>query len=223
MNDRSSERTNERERLLTFASSVPTSVYKFVNSTCMGCIGGVSFGGVTRESDPGVRGGVPSTLFALEASVVAPGIVVTGKFAKGSPVAGARGSLGMVPETAGGFVPRRKPGMGLESGAVGGSTLGPGFGMRLNAPGLIPGNRLGATVVTGFAASSAVDFVSGFTAAPSEKPLKSSVGTGGVVEEEGLLWRGTPFVVNSGSVFGIAIVDDITVLVGWSTTSSILA
>lgn len=189
----------------TFASSVPTSVYRFVNSICIGCIRspeGASFGGVARESAPCTRDGVFCMLLVLVA-VVAPD-----KLPKGDPAAGARGGFGVAPETTGGFVPNREPepAMNLEFEADGASAIGSGFGMRLNAPGLSPANGLGAVAVTGFFASSAVDFVSGFGAAPREKPIKSGIGAAAEAaeEEEGLLFSGTPFVVNSGGVFGLA-------------------
>src|SRR5580658_3056826 len=100
----------------TAAISVWTSVYRAANSTCIGTIGsaeGVSFGGVIREAAPGVCEGV-STLFAP--GVITPDIA-PGKLPKNGPVSGARASLGVVvSETAGGFVPKRGPGVTLESG-----------------------------------------------------------------------------------------------------------
>jgi hypothetical protein len=148
-----------------------------------------------------VRGGV-STLFALVAGVMAPGIA-PGKLPGDDLVAGATGSLGVVPETADGFVPKRGPGTTLESSAAGASVLASGLGVRLDAPGLIPANRLGVAMVADLVASSAVDVVSDFGA--SEKPIQPDAGAG---EEEGLLLRGIPFVVSSGGVFGLTIVDE---------------
>src|SRR6266849_8711074 len=132
---------------LTAAISVITSVYRAANSICIGTIGsveGASFGGVIRE--PGVREGV-STSSALVAGVMTPDIA-PGKLPKADgPVAGVRGSLGVVvPETAGGFVPKRGPGATLESGPTGAS---------VPASGLIPANKLGVVV-----------FVSGFRSEP---------------------------------------------------------
>jgi len=170
---------------------------------------------VTREGAAcGRKGkGVPVPLLVLEAGVARPD-APPDKFPNGEPVAGARGrvNLGVAPETAGGLGPKREPGVSLTPGADGASVLGSGFGKRLNEPGLIPANGLGAVAVTGFGASvsSAVTaLVSGFGTVPSEKPLKSSVGGGVGVgvgaedEVEGLLLRGTPLVVNRGGVFGL--------------------
>jgi hypothetical protein len=194
----------------------------------MGCIGSfedVSFGSVTREGAACGCGreGVPVPLLVLVAGVARPGIPPD-KLPKGGPVvAGARGRgrLGVAPETAGGFGPKREPGVTLESGADGAFVLGSGFGKRLNEPGLIPANGLGAVVLTGFDASLSsvvVAFVSGFGKAPSEKPLKSSVGGGvaaGVGAEDEV---GGLFVVNRGGVFGL----DATSLESCSTKGSAL-
>jgi len=135
----------------------------------------------------------------------------------------------VAPETAGGFVPKRDPALGLESGVASASALGSGLGRRLKVPGLIPANGLGAAVVAGFVASSAVDFTSGFGAPPSENPVKSSgntevaVGPGVAKGDEGLSPRAGPFVVGSGGVFGPAIADNVGTLTGWSTKGSALA
>jgi hypothetical protein len=97
--------------------------------------------------------------------------------------------------------------------------VGSGFGIRLNAPGLIPANRLEAVAgAAGFAASSAVDFASGFAgAAPSENPLKSSVGVG---TAEGFWLSATPFAASSsGGVIGLATADE----AGGALVSSTLA
>jgi hypothetical protein len=165
-----------------------------------------------------VRGGV-STSFALIAGVMTPGIV-PGKLPKGDgPVGGVRGSLGVVvPETAGGLVPKRGPGATLESSAAGASAP---------ASSLIPVNRLGVVVVVGLVASSAVNLVSGFgPEPPSEKPIQPEPSAGGVAagpvtrEELGFLSRGVPFVVSSGGDFGLGIKDGGAVLVACSTDGS---
>lgn len=165
-----------------------------------------------REIAPGVRGGV-STLFALVAGVMTPGIAL-GKLPKDDgPVAGVRGSLGVaVPETVGGFVPKRGPGVTLESSVAGAASS------------LIPANRLGVVVA---AASSALDFVSGFRPEPpSEKPVQPEPTAGGVAaspvttEEVGLLLGGVPFAVSGGGDFGLGIKDGGTTLVAWSTDDS---
>jgi hypothetical protein len=76
---------------------------------------------------------------------------------------------------------------------------------------LIPAKRLGVVMVAGSVAPSAVDVVSDFEA--SEDPALPVFGAGAVAAapvakaEEGLLLRGTPFVVNSGGVFGLPSVD----------------
>jgi len=135
----------------------------------------------------------------------------------------------VAPKTAGGFVPKREPALGLESGVVSASALGSGLGRRLNVPDLIPANGLGAAVVAGFVASSAVDFASGFGAPPSENPVKSSgsteaaVGPGVAKGDEGLSLRAGPLVVGSGGVFGPAIADNVGTLTGRSTKGSALA
>jgi len=204
---RISKRGNQR----TAASSAPASVCSDTNSVCIGSIAsakGVSFGGLTRVVAPGVRDGV-CTLFEL-VGVMASGIAPD-KLPKNDPVTGARGSLGVVPETADGFFPKTGPGTTLESNAPGASVLAPGLGTRLDAPGLIPANRLGVVMVAGLVAPSAVDVVSGFGA--SEKPNQPGVGGGAiaaapVAEEEGLLLIGIPFVVSSGGVLGLTIVDE---------------
>ena len=215
----------KRENQCTIASSVFTSVYIDANSICIGSIGsddGVSFGGVTRGVIPCVRGGV-CTLFALVAGAMAPGIAPD-KLPMDDPAGGVRGSFGVVPGTAGGLVPNRGPGT---TGAASASVLGSGLGIRLNAPGLIPENRLGGVMVAGLVASCAVDAVLGFGAVPpSEKPIQDDVGAGAVAAaavpkaEEGLLLRGTPFVVSSGGVFGLATADEGVVLIAWSADNS---
>ena len=159
---------------------------------CIGSFGGVSFGGVRREGAP----------VMLIAGTVAPG-AVPGKLPKADPDPGARGILGAGLETAGSFVPKREPVMNLESGADGASALGSDFGMRLNAPSLVPANRLGGvTTGTGFVASSSgVDFASGFVGAT---PNAGTV--------EGFSLRGataTPFVARSGGVFGLPTADKV--------------
>ena len=168
-----------------------------------------------------------STLFGV-AGVIAPGIA-PGKLPKDGPVAGARGSLGgVIPGTAGGFVPKRGLGTALESSAAGASVPASGLGIRLNTLGLIPANRLGGVVTAGLVASSAVDFVSGFEAAPlCEKPIQPDVGGGGVTvapvarEEVGLLLGGVPFVGSSGGVIGLGIIDGGAALAAvWSTDDS---
>ena len=192
----------------------------------MGTIGsaeGVSFGGVIREVAPGVREGV-STLFALVAGVMTPGVALP----KGDgPVAGERGVL--VPETAGGFVtvPKRGPGATLESSAAGASVPTSGLGMRLNAPGLIPANRLGVVVVVGLVASSAVGFKSAFRPEPpSEKPVQPDPTVGGVTagpvtrEGVGVLLRRVSFAVSSGGVCGFGIKGGKAALMVWSTDNS---
>jgi hypothetical protein len=196
----------------TAAISVRTSVYRAANSICIGTIGsveGASFGGVIREVAPGVREGV-STLFA---GVMTPGIAPVRLPKDDGPVAGVRGSLGVVvPETAGGLVP--KLGATLKSGADGAS---------VTASGSIPANRLGVVVV----ACSTIGFVSGFRPEPpSEKPIQPEPIVGGVAdgpvtrEEVGLLLRGVPFAVSSGGDFGLGIKDGRTALVPWSTGDS---
>jgi len=71
-------------------------------------------------------------------------------------------------------------------------------------------------VTAGLVASSAVDFVSGFEAAPlCEKPIQPDVGGGGVTvapvarEEVGSLLGGVPFVGSSGGVIGLGIQPDV--------------
>lgn len=92
---------------------------------------------------------------------------------------------------------------------------GSGFGMRLNAPGFRPENRLVAGVVAGLVvASSAGGFVSGFAVVPSEKPPKFSAGIGaataGMAEAVvGVLLRTVPFAISKGGVFGLAITDGV--------------
>ena len=213
----------KRRNHRTIANSFPTSVYRDANSVCIGSIGsdgGVSFGGVMRGVIPCVRGGV-CTLFALVAGVMAPS-TAPDKLPMDDPAGGVRGSFGVVPGTAGGLVPNRGPGT---TGAAGASVLGSGFGIRLNAPGLIPENRLGGVIVAGLVASCAVDAVLGFGAVPlSEKPIQDDVGAGAVAAaavpkaEEGLLLRGTPFVVSSGGVLGLATADE--GLIAWSADNS---
>lgn len=214
----------KRGNQLTVASSVPTSVYRDANSVCIGSIGsdeGVSFGGVIGEVIP--CGGV-CRLFALVAGVMAPGIAPN-KLPIDDPVGGVTGSLGVVPETAGGLVPKREPGTTLESGVAGASVLGSGLGIGLNAPGLIPANRLGVVMVVGLVASCTVNAVLGFGAVPlSEKPIQDDVGAGAVAaapvpKAEGLL-RGTPFVVNSGGVPGLATAGEGAALIAWSADNS---
>ena len=197
------------------------------NSVCIGSIGsdgGVSFGGVTREVIPGVRGGV-CMLFALVAGVMAPGIAPE-KLPMDDPAGGVRGSFGVVPATAGGFVPKRGPGTTLEPGVAGPSAAS-GLGTKPNAPGLIPANRLGVVMVAGLVASWAVDVVLGFGAGPlSVKPIQPDDGAPGVAAvpvakaEEGLLLTGTPFVVSSGGVLGLATVDGSAALMASSTEDS---
>ena len=197
----------------TAAISVITSVYSAANSTCIGTIGsdeGASFGGVIRVFAPGVREWV-SKLFALVAGVMTTGIA-PGRLAEDdNPVAGAKGSLGVVvPKTAGGFVPKRVPGATLKSGAADAS---------VSASVLIPAKRLGVVV-----ACSAVGFVSGFRPEPSEKPFQLEAIVGGVAapvtrEEVGLLLRG-PFAASSGGDFGLGIKDGRAALVPWSTNVS---
>lgn len=140
------------------------------------------------------------------------------KLPKGDPVAGARGSLGVVPEKAGGFVPNRRLGTASESSATGASALASGLDIRPDAPGLIPANRLGAVMVAGLV-EPAVGIESGFGAAPlSEKPNQPVVAAAPV--EEGLLLTGTPFVVSSGGVFGLGIIDGGAALTAWSSEDS---
>ena len=97
----------------------------------------------------------------------------------------------------------------MASNAGGGiPAVGSCFGMRLNTPGLRPENRLlVAGVVVGFVASSAGGFVSGFKAAPSEKPPKFNAGIGGAPETAGAVAEAVPFAINNGGVFGLAITD----------------
>lgn len=164
-----------------------------------------------REVAPGVREGV-NMLFALVEGVMTPSIAL-GKLPKDDgPVAGVRGSLGgVVPKTAGGFVPKRGPGVTLESSAAGAS---------VPASGLIPANILGVVVVAGLVASSAVDFVSGFRPEPpSEKPIQPELGAGGVATGP-VTREKVPFAVSSGGDFGLGIKDGGTTLVAWSTDDS---
>ena len=142
-----------------------------------------------------------------------PGIAPD-KLPMDDPVGGVTGNLGVVPGTAGGLVPKREPGTTLESGVAGTSVLGSGLGLRPNAPGLIPANRLGVAIAVGLVASCTLNAVLGFGAVPlSEKPVQADVGAGARAAasvpkaEEGLL-RGTPFVVNSGGVPGLATIGD---------------
>jgi hypothetical protein len=215
--------TNERGNQLTAASSFPTSVYSAANSVCIGSIGsveGVSFGGVTREVAPCVCESV-ITLFALVAGVMARGIAPV-KSPKGDPVAGARGSLVVVPETTEGFVPKRGPGTTLESSSAGASVLASGLDRRPDALGLIPPNGLGVlgvVVVAGLVVPS-VGVVSGFGAVELiEKPIQPVVAAAPVAEE-GLLLTGVPFVVNNGGVAGLGIIDGGGALTAWSTEDS---
>ncbi|KAI9512958.1 hypothetical protein F5148DRAFT_560375 [Russula earlei] len=218
--------TSERGSRRTAATSFSASVYSSKNWTCIGCIGsceGKSLDGVTSEGATWVRRVVLCTLLAPVAGVAAPGDPPTA----GDEVAGANGNLGVVPKTTGGFVPKRGPAVSLES-VTGASEPGSGFGKRLNVPSLIPANGLGTAVVMGcFVASSVVDFVMGFGKAPSEKLFKSSVGAGVTTcavaaEAEAVLSRGTPFVVSSGGVFGLAAADEDGALKGWSAKGSSL-
>jgi len=72
----------------TFAISLPASVYRFVNSICMGCIGSFeadSFDDVIREVSPCVREEVTGIRLMLIAGVVAPD-----KLPKGDAVPSAK-------------------------------------------------------------------------------------------------------------------------------------
>lgn len=191
----------------------------------MGC---ESFGGVKRDGVPGMREGVPSTLFVLAAvvgGVTAPGVAANGP-SRDNPAVGARGILGVPAKATEGFDPKRVPTRGLVSGADGVSVLDSGLGVRLNTPGFIPPNALGAVGIAGFVDSSTAGFVSGFTGAPREKPLKFSIDTGAATvgaavaeEDEGLSLRGTPFVMNGGGVFGLGTTEEVGLL-DWSIKGS---
>lgn len=118
-----------------------------------------------------------------------------------------------------------KTAVDLVSAAGSVPAIGSDFGMRLNTLGLNPVNGPAAGVVAGLVVSSAAGFVSSFTtAAPSEKPLKLSVGTGAtgtvagaVADEDELIF---PFVpINNGGVFGRVIAGGV-VLAGWSANGS---
>lgn len=158
------------------------------------------------------RAGAPIALFPPVAGTGA--VAATGFRVNGDATTGNGGSLVVAPKV---LDPKREePGVGaaLASNASGSPATGSGFGMRLNAPGLKPENRLAAGVVAGFVvASSAGGFVSGFAVVPSEKPPKFNVGTGGAtgtaeaVAE--VLLRAVPFAINNGGVFGLAIADGV--------------
>jgi hypothetical protein len=181
---------------------------------CIGSSEDMSFDGVTRAC----------ALLMLIAGAVAPDIA-PGKLPKADPDLGAIGTLGVAAETDGGFAPKRDPPVvNLGSSVDGASVLGSGFGIRLNAPGWIPANRLG-TVIAGagiVALSSAVDLVSSSVgAAPSENPVKSSVCANTV---EGFSLTATPFGVSSGGVIGVATADEVEgALTVWSSKGSTLA
>lgn len=204
---------------LTFASSVPISVIRFVNSICMGLSGspeGASFGGVTRGGAVDTRAGVLIALFppvVVTTAVAAPGFAK-----KDDPVAGTRGSLAVAPKAAVWFDAKRGPGIGVALVSDAGGSV---FGKRLNAPGLRPGKRLVAGVVAGFVGSSTGGFVSGFTAVPSGKPPKFRVGIGdatgttaaATAEEDEVSLRAIPFPINNGGVFGLVIADGVALAV----------
>jgi hypothetical protein len=90
--------------------------------------------------------------------------------------------------------------------------LSSSLSIKLDAPGLIPANRLGVVMAAGSAASSAANVVSDFGA--SGKPIEPVVGAGAVAAAPaakaggGLLLREGPFVASSGGVFGLTIVDE---------------
>lgn len=164
------------------------------------------------------RAGVLIALFppvVVTAAVAAPGFAK-----KGDPAAGTKGSLAVAPKAAVWFDAKSAPGgvVPLISDAGGIPATGSVFGIRLNTPGLRPVNRLAAGVGAGFVASSAGGFVSGFTAVPSEKPPKFSVGIGGdatgpagaaTEEEDEVSLRAIPFPINNGGVFGLVIADGV--------------
>ena len=90
--------TSKRESWLTFASSFPIPVIKFVNSICMGFNGspeGASFGSVTTGGAVDTRVGVLIALFPLGAVIVG---VTAPDFAPNEPAASARGSLAVAPK-----------------------------------------------------------------------------------------------------------------------------
>jgi hypothetical protein len=133
--------------------------------------------------------------------------------------------LDVAAETARDFAPKRDPPVvKLDSTVDGASVLGSGFGIRLNAPGWIPANRLGTVIAgAGFVAlSSAVDFASSSVGAPpSENPVKSSVCANTVA---GFSLTETPFGVSDGGVFGVATADEVEgTLIVWSSKGSTLA
>lgn len=116
----------------------------------------------------------------------------------------------------------------MVSDAGGIPPTGSGFGIRLNAPGFRAGNRVAGGVEAGRVASSDAGFVSGFAAAPSEKPLKFSVGiedvtgTAGAVaeEEDEVSLTATPFPINNGGVFGLVNTDDVALSTKGATRGS---
>lgn len=87
------------ERVLTFASSVPISVIRFVNSICMGFNGSpevASFGGVTSGGAVATRAGA---LIALFPPVAGRGAVAAPGFAKmDDPIVGRGGGLVVAPK-----------------------------------------------------------------------------------------------------------------------------